>query len=150
MEEVAVKEIKVGAILFQLDLSQPLYEQVVEQVRSAIAREEIPLGEKIPSVRELAQALQINPNTVMRAYQELDRAGLIETRRGQGTFITSSKERVMVVREALATQLIQDFIEKLERLGFAWNDVEKWVYENKDVLNKRDGFFTRGKGGMIE
>lgn len=139
-----MKEISVGELTFQLDLSQPLYEQVIDQVRSAIARGRIQLGEKIPSVRELAQALQINPNTVMRAYQELDRDGLIETRRGQGTFITTSKERVEMVREGLASQLITDFLEKLESLGYGWKDVEQWVSEHKDRVT---GTLSHGEGG---
>ncbi len=138
-----MKEIRVGEIDFQLDLSQPLYEQVIDQVRSAIARGRIPLGEKIPSVRELAQALQINPNTVMRAYQELDRDGLIEARRGQGTFITTSKERVEMVRVSLTSQLVTDFIEKLESLGYGWKDVEKWMSER----DKGTGTLSSEEGG---
>lgn len=139
MEEVEVKDIKVGELVFQLDLSQPLYEQVIEQVRSAIARERIQLGEKIPSVRELAQALQINPNTVMRAYQELDRDGLIETRRGQGTFITTSREKVERIRENLAERLMEEFIERLESLGLGWNDVEKWIRKREKELSNDGG-----------
>lgn len=126
-----MKENIVGGVPFQLDLSLPLYEQVVEQIRSAIAKKTIPLGEKIPSVRELAQALQINPNTVMRAYQELDREGLIETRRGQGTFITSSQERVIMVRETLVQKLIIDFVERLDSLGYTWADAEQWIKQSK-------------------
>lgn len=144
-----MKEIRVGELVFQLDLSQPLYEQVIDQVRSAIARGRIQLGEKIPSVRELAQALQINPNTVMRAYQELDRDGLIETRRGQGTFITTSRERVEMVRESLASQIITDFIEKLESLGYGWQDVEKWMSErDSGTEDKETGTLSRNEGGL--
>lgn len=138
-----MKEFRIGELNFQLDLSQPLYEQVIEQIRSAIARGLISLGEKIPSVRELAQALQINPNTVMRAYQELDRDGLIETRRGQGTFITSSRERVEMVRENLVSKLIIEFMEKLESLGFTWQEVEKWISEHRD---EGTDFLSQSKG----
>lgn len=67
---------------FRIDFSQPLYEQILDQMRSSIAKGEIGLGEKMPSVRELAQELRMNPNTVMRAYQELERDGLTEKRRG--------------------------------------------------------------------
>lgn len=124
-----MKEINVNNMSFQLDLSQPLYEQIVNQVRSAIAKGEIALGEKIPSVRELAQALQVNPNTVMRAYQELDRDQLIETRRGQGTFITTSQERVESVRKNLAKQAINEFLEKMKSLGISSEEVKAWMME---------------------
>lgn len=124
-----MKEINVNNMSFQLDLSQPLYEQIVNQVRSAIAKGEIALGEKIPSVRELAQALQVNPNTVMRAYQELDRDQLIETRRGQGTFITTSQERVESVRKNLAKQAINEFLAKMKSLGISSEEVKAWMME---------------------
>lgn len=124
-----MKEINVNNMSFQLDLSQPLYEQIVNQVRSAIAKGEIALGEKIPSVRELAHALQVNPNTVMRAYQELDRDQLIETRRGQGTFITTSQERVESVRKNLAKQAINEFLAKMKSLGISSEEVKAWMME---------------------
>lgn len=130
-----MKEIIVDKITFQIDYSQPIYEQVTQQIRNAIARGELQLGDKIPSVRELAQLLQINPNTVMRAYQELDRDGLIETRRGQGTFITSSKERVALVREMLLKQLVQDFMTNVESLGYSKQDVLRWMQEELEQTN---------------
>jgi GntR family transcriptional regulator len=129
LEEGTLKEINVNNMSFQLDLSQPLYEQIVNQVRSAIAKGEIALGEKIPSVRELAHALQVNPNTVMRAYQELDRDQLIETRRGQGTFITTSQERVESVRKNLAKQAINEFLAKMKSLGISSEEVKAWMME---------------------
>jgi Predicted transcriptional regulators len=102
---------------FALDLSKPLYEQILHQMRHAIARGEIKLGEKIPSVRELSQRLKINPNTVMRAYQELERDGLSETRRGQGTFITTSREKVKKVKHELAYEAVSTFVSSMKDLG---------------------------------
>lgn len=137
-----MKEIILDKITFYIDYSQPIYEQVTQQIRNAIARGALQLGDKIPSVRELAQLLQINPNTVMRAYQELDRDGLIETRRGQGTFITTSKERVALVREMLLQQLVQDFINNVESLGYSKQDVLRWIQRDMEQANF-DG--THGK-----
>jgi len=124
-------ERQVGALKFQLDFSQPLYEQLMEQIRSSVAKGEIELGEKIPSVREMAHALKINPNTVMRAYQELERDGLTEKRRGQGTFITSSRERVESFRKELAKKYIDDFLIKMESLGYFWEDIQAYVSAKK-------------------
>ncbi|WP_054949090.1 GntR family transcriptional regulator [Numidum massiliense] len=120
-------ERRVDNLLFRLDLSQPLYEQILEQMQSSVAKGEIALGAKIPSVREMAHALKVNPNTVMRAYQELERDGLTETRRGQGTFITTSEERVHAFRTALAQQLIEEFLTKMARLGYDWADIQSYV-----------------------
>ncbi|WP_434510274.1 GntR family transcriptional regulator [Desulfitobacterium sp. AusDCA] len=109
--------IRAGNFSFELDLTKPLYEQVLQQIRYAVARGEVALGTKLPSVRELAQQLRINPNTVMRAYQELDRDHLTETRRGQGTFITSDQDRVKEIRRSLAGEALQEFIRSMKELG---------------------------------
>ncbi|CAM3816195.1 GntR family transcriptional regulator [Cohnella lubricantis] len=118
-----MNEVTVGGMRFALDLSQPLYEQVLKQIRSSIAKGEIALGEKIPSVREMAQALMINPNTVMRAYQELDREQLTGTRRGQGTFITTDADKVKAIRYRLAEEAVDEFFAKLSSLGFTASEI---------------------------
>lgn len=118
-------ERQVGALHFQLDLSQPIYEQILQQMSNAVARGEITLGEKIPSVREMAQALRVTPNTVMHAYQEMERQGLTETRRGQGTFITTSRGTVAQFRTDLAESIIDEFLAKMQNLGYSWTDIEK-------------------------
>jgi DNA-binding transcriptional regulator YhcF (GntR family) len=112
-----------------LDYSQPLYEQVLEQFRNSIAKGEIALGEKMPSVRELAQALKINPNTVLRAYQELERDALTETRRGQGTFITRDADRVAEIRRKLAEQAVNDFLDKMRSLGLTRDEIMRLLEE---------------------
>lgn len=89
-----MEPIKVAGITFRLDPTKPFYEQIVEQVCGALARGELGLEQRMPSVRELAQLLKVNPNTVMRAYQDLERSGLLVTYRGQGTFTTTKIEPV--------------------------------------------------------
>ena len=71
--------------------STPVYVQVREQLLAAIGRGEVVRGEQLPSVRDVAAALAINPNTVNRAYAELERDGVVETRRGLGTFIRTNR-----------------------------------------------------------
>lgn len=128
-------ERQVGSLRFTIDLSQPLYEQILDQMRSSIAKGEIGLGEKIPSVREMAHALKINPNTVMHAYQELERDGLTEKRRGQGTFVTTSAGQIENFREQLAFAYTGDFLQKMQRLGFGWADIGRYL----QTLNKKKG-----------
>ena len=110
---------EVGSLRFVLDLSQPIYEQIIQQLGGAIARGELDLGEKIPSVRDLAQGLKAAPNTVLHAYQELERERLIETRRGQGTFVTTSPDLIREFRVKLARELVRDFHQQMARLGFS-------------------------------
>ncbi|MCB8814516.1 GntR family transcriptional regulator [Desulfosporosinus shakirovi] len=121
--------IQVGNFKFQLDLSKPLYEQVLQHIRQAIARGDVLLGTKLPSVRDLAQQLKLNPNTVMRAYQELDRDHLTETRRGQGTFITSDSETVEQVKKALAREAVIAFVSSMKNLGINRSTTESLLKE---------------------
>ena len=105
----------------------PIYEQIVTQVVFAVAGGDLGPGDLVPSVRDLAAELVINPNTVARAYQELDRLGVVETRRGLGMAVTaeapkrcrdrrkeSVRERIReAVREAVAAGLSSDDVQKL-------------------------------------
>lgn len=94
-------------ITLQERSSLSIYEQIVEQMKSLIARGAIHPGEKIPSVRELSAMLLINPNTVSKAYQELERQGVIQTVRGKGTFASThniprmAEERHVQLKEQL-------------------------------------------------
>ncbi|MFD2616333.1 GntR family transcriptional regulator [Terrilactibacillus laevilacticus] len=118
---------QVGSLQFMIDFSLPLYEQILNQIRSSVAKGEIGLGEKLPSVREMAHSLKVNPNTVMRAYQELERDGLTEKRRGQGTFITHDKDKVAEFRDDLAKEYILNFINSMENLGFSLTDIQSYL-----------------------
>lgn len=122
-----MEEQKIGSLRFKIDFSQPLYEQILDQVRSAIAKGEIELGAKMPSVRELALELRVNPNTVMRAYQELERDGLTEKRRGQGTYVTSSAARVQLFQTELASKYMDSFMEQMESLGIPLTEIQGYL-----------------------
>ena len=90
---------------------QPLYLQIVDEVRRALVRRTLVAGDPLPSVRQLAAELRLNPNTVSQAYQELERQSLVEVRRGQGTFATgggaSDRDRRTLARE-VAARAIRD------------------------------------------
>ncbi|QQE78893.1 GntR family transcriptional regulator [Alicyclobacillus sp. SO9] len=85
-----------------LDSSKPLYEQFEDIVRSSIARADLVPGQRLPSVRDFAAHFRVNPNTVMRAYQNLEREGFLVTFRGQGTFIAKDERVIERSRRALA------------------------------------------------
>ena len=83
-------------MLFRLDTASgvPLYLQIVEQVKRSVAAGTLQAGDQLPTVRELASELVLNPNTVARAYQDLEREGVVEIRRGLGTFICAPATRL--------------------------------------------------------
>ena len=76
----------------EFSASKPIYRQIAEQLFKKMIRGEIKPGEKLPSVRELAVQTQVNPNTIQRTYNEMERMGVVETRRGQGTFVVEHTE----------------------------------------------------------
>ncbi len=110
-----------------------IYDQVVRQVKFAVAGEVLKAGDLVPSVRELARELAINPNTVARAYQQLQSDGVVETVRGMGMQITPGAakrcrgERVKLIRERLAQVLVearQSHIEPAELRDIVESELE--------------------------
>ncbi|WP_282940970.1 GntR family transcriptional regulator [Paenibacillus sp. RC67] len=100
----------------RIDPSRPLYEQFVEQLRADIARGVLAPGARLPSVRELAAAIRVNPTTVMKTYQELERNELIVTYRGQGTFVTKDEAIIQQSKHTLAVHALQKLREVAESL----------------------------------
>jgi GntR family transcriptional regulator len=94
---------------------EPLFEQVVLQVKGAIARGELRGGDRLPSVRELARELRINPNTVARAYRELERADVIATRRGAGCFV---KDGASALKDSERARLLGELLSKAVTEGY--------------------------------
>jgi len=102
---------------FVFDPTRPIYLQIMEEIKKRAVRGEIPPGGQIPSVRDLAKEMGVNPNTVARAYLELEREGFVFTRRGQGTYITQDPQRIEQERERLAEAARQRFLKEIESLG---------------------------------
>lgn len=98
---------------------KPIYSQLVDRICGELIKGTIRLGDKLPSVREYAIESGVNVNTVQRVYKELEAMDLTETRRGQGTFITSDEERLITLREEMMQQLADTFLTSVEALGFS-------------------------------
>lgn len=108
---------------FRLDPSRPLYEQLVEQMRAKIAKGELEPGARLPSVREAAAALRVNPTTIMKTYQELERLGLIVTHRGQGTFVTDAAAAIRDSRRQLARTAVAQLEETARSIGLTLAEI---------------------------
>jgi GntR family transcriptional regulator len=111
---------------FHLDLKSgvPVYRQIVDQVRGAIAAGSLGDGDQLPTVRQLAVDLAINPNTVVRAYRELEYGGLLETHQGTGTFISDQKiPRAGDERQRQLGQIVSDAIARAGAAGFTVQDL---------------------------
>src|SRR5664279_4121586 len=111
---------------FQLDLhsGMPVYRQIIDQVRGGIASGLLTAGDQLPTVRQLAVDLAINPNTVVRAYRELELGGLLETHQGTGTFISAQKiKRADAERNRQLAQIATDSISRAGAAGFTIDEL---------------------------
>ncbi len=122
------------AFQFALDLHTgvPVYRQLIDQVRAGIASGSLTAGDQLPTVRQLAVDLEINPNTVMRAYRELELGGLLETHQGTGTFISDKKpEKKTAERERQLNQMAGEFAARAGAAGFT---LEELIDRMQDLL----------------
>jgi GntR family transcriptional regulator len=125
---------------FHLDLKSgvPVYRQIVDQVRGAIAAGSLGDGDQLPTVRQLAVDLAINPNTVVRAYRELEYGGLLETHQGTGTFISDQKiPRAGDERQRQLGQIVSDAISRAGAAGFTLQDVMEQMRVAANESNRR-------------
>ncbi|MBQ8137131.1 MAG: GntR family transcriptional regulator [Clostridia bacterium] len=99
------------------DPNRPIYLQVMQLIKQDIITGKRPPGDKLPGGRELASLYAINPNTAARVYQELEREGMCETRRGLGTFVTGDPERIRRAREEMAEEAVRRFLREMANLG---------------------------------
>ena len=120
---------------FRLDLASgvPVYRQIIDQVLGGIASGNLEPGTQIPTVRQVAVDLAINPNTVVRAYRELEIRGVLETQQGTGTFISRQKiKRDDVERRRQLTQIVTEFVSRAGASGFTVADLMEQL---KDVAS---------------
>lgn len=115
-----VRSVK-GRFAFRLDVQSgvPVYRQIIDQVTGGMASGVLKAGDQLPTVRQLAVDLAINPNTVVRAYSELEIRGVLETQQGTGTFISRQKiKRDEAERQRRLNQLVSEFMARAGAMGF--------------------------------
>lgn len=118
--------------------SKPIYMQIADKINKQIVRNELHPGDKLPSVREMAIQTGVNPNTIQRTYSELERMEIVETKRGQGTFVVENEQIIQKLKHQLQKEIISTFIYNMKELGFS---------EEEMVVNLK-GFIDEGQGGM--
>jgi GntR family transcriptional regulator len=117
---------------FRLDLQSgvPVYRQIIDQVHAARASGAVRPGDQLPTVRQLAVDLSVNPNTVVRAYRELEIIGALSTQQGTGTFITDTKiEQSAAERERSLDRIVSEFVARAGREGFTVKELRSRLKE---------------------
>ncbi len=129
------------AFHFHLDLSSgvPVYRQIIDQVTGGIATGAMAVGDQLPTVRQLAVDLSINPNTVIRAYRELEIRGVLQTQQGTGTFISNrTSQPDGSERRQRLNQLVAEFVSRACSAGFTIEEIFEQLQEvHNDVGKKR-------------
>ncbi len=103
---------------WNLDSDRPIFIQIIEKIQMDIISGFYKPGDKLPSVRELAQEASVNPNTMQKALSELERTGLVYSQRTSGRFITEDTTMIDELKAKLARELITQFLENMQKLGF--------------------------------
>ncbi len=108
----------------------PFYKQIILQIEMAIADGRLRTGDQLPTVRGLAVDLSLNPNTVARAYNELEIRGIVTTQQGSGTYISDKRiEMSDVEREKVLAEMVRTFVSNASSYGFSINDIVEYFKE---------------------
>ncbi len=111
----------------------PFYRQIIEQVKFAVSRGDLPTGTQLPTVRQLAVDLSVNPNTVIRAYKEMEIEGLLETHQGSGTFVTDRQPKIDdMERQRMLDQIITEMLARASSYGLVLDEVLAALQQRKE------------------
>lgn len=123
----------------KLKENMPIYVQIMNRVREAIAAGELKPGDKIASVRDLAADFEVNPNTMQRALTELEREGLLLSERTQGRYVTSDAKAIGELRKDIARQAADSFRREMAALGFNEEEMMDFFCERLLYIGSGEG-----------
>lgn len=117
-------------MVVEFDKNKPIYIQLVELMKFKIVAGELLPGEKLKSVRDMAEEVDVNPNTMQRALAELEREGLVFSQRTSGRFVTEDVDMIVKMRESLASKEINSLKETLLKLGYEEDEILRVITTN--------------------
>lgn len=120
--------LKKEVCILEFDNTRPIYLQIIDVIKKQIIRGELKPGDKVLSQRDFAEKIRVNPNTVQRAYKEMENMSILETIRGQGTFICSRPEMLKEIKSEMANEVLTTFISDMRSLGFETDEI-------RDIVN---------------
>ena len=115
---------------FRSDL--PIYSQLVEQIKLGIVSGNLLPGERLMSVRDMATEAGVNPNTMQRALQELERDGMVYSQRTAGRFVTENMQVIERAKKKFAEEQIRSFLEAMKKLGYQWEEILALLKEKEE------------------
>ena len=118
---------------------QPIYSQLIQQIKQGIVSGQLPPGGRLPSVRDLAMEAGVNPNTMQWALQELEREGMVYSQRTAGRFVTEDVKLIDGAKRAFAQEHIRVFLEGMNKLGYGRGEILSLLQEEKEEKNGDSG-----------
>jgi GntR family transcriptional regulator len=114
-------------ISFSLDTGSgvPVYRQIINQIENAVVSGRMAVGDRLPTIRSLAVSLKINPNTIAKAYNELEIRGVLQTQVGSGTYIADKKPEAVDVRQKKLREAAERFLQEAGELGAGKDEISK-------------------------
>lgn len=109
--------------MLEFDSNTPIYIQIIEFLKKQIVSNKLKAGEKLLSVREMANLFNVNPNTIQRVFQELEREGLTYTERGMGTYVTDNLAMIEKLREQYSFEIVDNFLSTMKEMGYSSDEI---------------------------
>ena len=122
----------------EFQASRPIYLQAADRIYFSIIRGELVPGEKLPSVRDMAVQMGVNPNTIQRTYTEMEREGIVETRRGQGTYVKDQPDIAEELKYRVMSGMIGEFVNNMKGIGLT----------EQEMLAGLRNFFAKDRGNV--
>lgn len=110
---------------FKFNDNEPIYMQIIELIKKNIAKGKLKSGDKLPSVREMSSSLGVNPNTLQRAYGELERLGITYTKRGMGSFVNEEKSDIETIKVDMGNEIAKKFLDDMNSIGISKKEAIK-------------------------
>lgn len=114
----------------KFDEFTPVFLQIIDYIKIEIITGNKKLGERVLSVRELAREFEVNPNTVQKAYQELEKEGLLRSERGSGNYITEDLENIMNAKIEMSEKVVTDFTNKMNQYGYSADEIIEIIHKH--------------------
>ncbi|HEN0766747.1 TPA: GntR family transcriptional regulator [Streptococcus agalactiae] len=108
---------------WEFNEKSPIYSQIAEHIKMQIVSQEIKSGDQLPSVRELAQEAGVNPNTMQRAFTELEREGMVFSQRTSGRFVTEDNLLIGKIRQQVAKAELATFVNNMKKIGYKLDEI---------------------------
>lgn len=119
---------------WKFDEKSPIYAQIAQHVKMQIISNQVRSGDQLPTVREYAEEAGVNPNTMQRAFTELEREGMVYSQRTSGRFVTEDTDLIAEKRLEVAQLELQNFVDNMQKIGFSKEDIipelDRFLKEN--------------------